>query len=399
VINLDNIRLDGGTQPRAQLDWTTIASYTEDMQNGDTFPPIVAYYDGANYWLVDGFHRVHAAQQAGLTEIAADVRQGSLQEAQWHSYAANTEHDRAGKRRTNDDKRRAVEAALRHEYADTKSLQEIARHCGVSHQTVANYRNASSKFEDARPVTRNGKTYTMNTANIGQRNGHTPEADPVALEDEPLTPYEERLMEQYAPEPPHTLEPSPIPEPPQDRLAVHYRSDTPEWYTPEHIIVKAHQMLGGIDLDPASSDAANEMVQAAEYYTEHNNGLALPWRGRVWMNPPYGDVVGQWVNKLLLEYEDGNITEALALLPARPDTAWFAPLFQYPRCWVRGRLRFVGADNSAPFPSVIVYLGTRPGVFLECFGELGHVDVSNTAFAALWADYCRLRDVCEEPAV
>jgi hypothetical protein len=220
--------------------------------------------------------------------------------------------------------------------------------------------------------------------------------DEPGLADEPLTPYEGEAMDGHAPELPHTPEPSPIPEPPQDRLAVHYRSDTPEWYTPEHIIVKARQILGSIDLDPASSDTANKMMQAAEYYTEHNNGLALPWHGRVWMNPPYGDEIGKWTAKLLLEYEDGNVTEALALLPARPDTAWFAPLFRYSRCWVRGRLRFVGADNSAPFPSVIVYLGERPGVFLEQFRELGHIDTPDTAFTTLWADYCRLREHIQE---
>jgi DNA-binding transcriptional LysR family regulator len=95
----------------------------------------------------------------------------------------------------------------------------------------------------------------------------------------------------------------------------------------------------------------------------------------VWLNPPYGDQIGQWTRHLVEEYEAGNVDAALALLPARPDTQWFRPLFDYPRCWVFGRLHFTGAQESAPFPSVVVYLGPDVARFRAVFGTIGYVDV------------------------
>ena len=166
---LEQIRTDGGTQPRAQMDRTVVAEYAADMGNGATFPPVVVFYDGSEYWLADGFHRVEAAKSLGLVEIAADVRQGTLEDAKWYSYSANKLH---GLRRSNEDKRRAVEAALAHPYASRHSGEEIARHCGVSNATISRYRNSISyivRDDEQRTVTRNGTTYTMDTANIGQR--------------------------------------------------------------------------------------------------------------------------------------------------------------------------------------------------------------------------------------
>jgi DNA-binding transcriptional LysR family regulator len=95
----------------------------------------------------------------------------------------------------------------------------------------------------------------------------------------------------------------------------------------------------------------------------------------VWLNPPYGDQIGQWTRHLVEEYEAGNVDAALALLPARPDTQWFRPLFDYPRCWVFGRLRFGDGRESAPFPSVVVYLGPDVARFRAVFGTIGYVDV------------------------
>ena len=169
MLRLEQIHTDGGTQPRAQMDWTVVADYAADMGNGATFPPVVVFYDGSDYWLADGFHRVEAAKSLGLIEIAADVRPGTLEDAKWYSYSANKLH---GLRRSNEDKKRAVEAALAHPYASRHSGEEIARHCGVSNATISRYRNSISyivRDDEQRTVTRNGTTYTMDTANIGQR--------------------------------------------------------------------------------------------------------------------------------------------------------------------------------------------------------------------------------------
>ena len=71
------------------------------MSEGATFPAVLVFYDGQDYWLADGFHRIHAAHKAELTQIAVEVRQGSRREAVLYSVGANANH---GLRRTNADK-------------------------------------------------------------------------------------------------------------------------------------------------------------------------------------------------------------------------------------------------------------------------------------------------------
>ena len=80
-----SIRVDGGTQPRAVLDFDAIEDYAEEMGAGVKFPPVVVFYDGENYWLADGFHRVKAAYAAGFDTVRCDVHQGTIEEAQWYT--------------------------------------------------------------------------------------------------------------------------------------------------------------------------------------------------------------------------------------------------------------------------------------------------------------------------
>src|SRR5262249_22189636 len=93
------------------------------------------------------------------------------------------------------------------------------------------------------------------------------------------------------------------------------------------------------------------------------------------MNPPYGDEIAIWVDRLIQAYEGEEIVEAIALLPARTDTKWFQSLTEiedYVLCFVTGRLRFSGAENSAPFPSVVVYMGPDVELFKKYFeGVIG----------------------------
>ena len=137
-LELKRIRRDGGTQPRAKLSEETIEDYAEDMRNGDVFRPITVFFDGADYWLADGFHRVEAVLRLEPDgSIDADVEQGTLADAQWHSCGANKTH---GLRRTNADKDRSVSLALVHENSAGRSNYEIAEHCGVSEITVRRHR-------------------------------------------------------------------------------------------------------------------------------------------------------------------------------------------------------------------------------------------------------------------
>ena len=157
-------------------------------------------------------------------------------------------------------------------------------------------------------------------------------------------------------------------------------SATPEHYTPAHIIELAREAMGCIDTDPASCVAANEIVQATEWYgLNHPNdtmrdGLAREWHGRVWMNPPYGDVIGDWMHRLKHQYEARFAVEAIALIPARTDTAWFQDtVVGTTVCLVRGRLKFGSAENSAPFPSALVYFGENVERFAAVFGQIGMI--------------------------
>lgn len=152
-----------------------------------------------------------------------------------------------------------------------------------------------------------------------------------------------------------------------------FTSHTDEWNTPQEILRRVLAVMDEIDLDPCSNSEESPNVPAAQHYTEDMNGLTQEWRGRVYMNPPYGDVIGDWVEKLVGEYRAGRVTQALALVPARTDTQWFREFREFPRCFIIGRLKFGDATNSAPFPSVVISLGCDHDRFLEVFGEIGDV--------------------------
>ena len=133
VINIQSIIIDKGTQSRAQISEETVTDYAEAMSAGDTFPPAVVYFDGVDYYLADGFHRLHAIKRLGKTSIQADVRTGTLRDAILYSLGANRDH---GLRRSNADKRKCVQTLLDDFEWGEYSVNEMARICGVSPQLV-----------------------------------------------------------------------------------------------------------------------------------------------------------------------------------------------------------------------------------------------------------------------
>lgn len=171
TVAISRIKINGGTQIREALyDNATLEEYRDAMESGATFPPIVVVEDGDSLWLVDGFHRVAAAQKLGRKTIDANVRQGTLEEAQWLACAANR-----GLMRTNADKRAAVIAALKHPRSRDLSDRAVATHCGVSHMFVFNLRKelapkpevytvyTSEQFDDGAAAP-SAKVLTVNTS-------------------------------------------------------------------------------------------------------------------------------------------------------------------------------------------------------------------------------------------
>ena len=128
---------DGGAQMRIEMKVETVHDYADDMLAGATFPPVILYYDGTDYWLADGFHRVEAARKIDRETIDAEVHEGGAREAILHGIGSNAVH---GLRRTQQDKRRAVERLLTDpewaQWSDRK-IAEVAR---VDHKTVAKVR-------------------------------------------------------------------------------------------------------------------------------------------------------------------------------------------------------------------------------------------------------------------
>ncbi len=154
-----------------------------------------------------------------------------------------------------------------------------------------------------------------------------------------------------------------------------------EWYTPPRFLDAAHEVMGGIDLDPASNAFANNAVRAARFYTPEDDGYALPWYGRVWLNPPYGlgdDESNQarWSSRLLKAYQAGDVSEAILLVNAVPGNGWFVPLKNYPICFPDARIRFYSADTEAGQPThsnALVYFGPNVALFVRVFSQFGAV--------------------------
>ena len=131
-----------------------------------------------------------------------------------------------------------------------------------------------------------------------------------------------------------------------------FSSKTDEWYTPLDFYEQLDEEFH-FNLDPCATD---ENHKCEKYFTKETDGLLQKWGGwRVFCNPPYGRVIGEWVKKAYQESKQPN-TLVVMLLPARTDTRWFHD-YIYGKAeirFVKGRLRFGGCDNPAPFPSMIV---------------------------------------------
>ncbi len=159
-------------------------------------------------------------------------------------------------------------------------------------------------------------------------------------------------------------------------------SDSAEWYTPRVYVEAARLVLGAIDLDPASCELANRTVKAARFYTEADDGLRQPWRGRVWLNPPYGrrdgdSNQGLWTERLHAEHFSGRVHAGIALVNASTGAAWFQRCWEGWVCLTDHRIRFVDeAGNPSTSPTkdnAFVYFGPEWARFAQVFSRFGRI--------------------------
>lgn len=151
-----------------------------------------------------------------------------------------------------------------------------------------------------------------------------------------------------------------------------------EWYTPEIYIEAARNVMGGIDLDPATSEVANRTVKASTYFTAQDDGLTRDWPiGRIWMNPPYAQpLMGQFAEKMAKEVERGS--ESVVLVNNATETVWFQRMAGVCSaiCFPRGRIRFLDPEGNPGAPlqgQAIIYSGPNFEKFQSEFENFGLV--------------------------
>lgn len=162
LLSLDSIRIDGGTQSRAEIDIATVNEYADALNNRAHFPPVVVYFDGKATWLSDGFHRYHAHRVAGRANIFAEICCGTVEEARFYASSANATH---GKPRTAADKTHAIRLLLTTEKGKKmlarkgkhgSGLQAIAEHVGCAESFVRkvleNRTGADFRKEKKKPI-------------------------------------------------------------------------------------------------------------------------------------------------------------------------------------------------------------------------------------------------------
>lgn len=191
----------------------------------------------------------------------------------------------------------------------------------------------------------------------------------------------------------------------QSHQLINQTSGIVEYYTPTKIAEAARRVMGRIDLDPASSIAANEFIKAERIFTEADNGLAHEWFGKVWMNHPfhagwnacddacqrktcekrghvYHDIPSNedWISKLETGYKHSRVVEACCITFAATSERWFQPLLKRPQCFLSPRTNYLLPDGSTlkgvSKGSAVTYYGEHVDRFAAEFCAFGQVKVA-----------------------
>lgn len=156
-----------------------------------------------------------------------------------------------------------------------------------------------------------------------------------------------------------------------------------EWYTPRKYLDAAVRVMGAIDLDPASSPAAQKHVKAGKYFTLDNDGLMQQWTGRVFLNPPYAmPLIKQFTAKMVESVITGSMKEGILLTNNATDTEWFHQVMSVCTaiCFTRGRISFLEANDGElvekPSPThgqAFFYFGPKLTTFVDVFADFGTI--------------------------
>ncbi|NOZ19566.1 MAG: hypothetical protein GXP25_00595 [Planctomycetes bacterium] len=383
-LGLDRIRTDGG---RGSVNDEVVAEYADLYRQDEILPPVTVFFDGATYWLADGFHRYWATRKIGRDVIAAEIRPGTQRDAILHSVGANAAH---GLRRTNADKRKAVLTLLEDEQWSTWSDREIARRCGVGHELVGRQRailDESTSMESgdrARTFVhpKTGKPTRMKTAKIGRskrspasraRKSHTVKGKLTRQASQPV-PEEaaHHMVEMYGEEFMHRL----VAELGQKGIGS-TSSDAPQ-FRPNPDDAECSDLDVCTDRASAAMGEIDLAVQPRADGKEFQDVLSRAWSGRVWMLPP---CIEPWIDrfcrKLIEHAEAGDVTEAVVLVRSRTEAPWFQTLLSAASavCLVAGFIRFQNRNKTSvpPHGYAAVYLGKNPDRFFSEFKTVGCV--------------------------
>lgn len=158
-----------------------------------------------------------------------------------------------------------------------------------------------------------------------------------------------------------------------------------EWYTPRQYLDAAIKVMGNIDLDPASSEAAQKHVRARRYYTIEDDGLSQRWAGAVFLNPPYAmPAINDFVAKMAQSWLDGHIDQGILLTNNATDTSWFHAALNTATaiCLTRGRIHFLEVRDgeliekgSPTHGQAFFYFGRDPVRFADVFEQFGSLIV------------------------
>lgn len=152
--------------------------------------------------------------------------------------------------------------------------------------------------------------------------------------------------------------------------------DSDERYTPAEWVELAREVMGGIDLDPASCAAANEIVEATTFFDLEANGLEREWLGRVWNNWPFSaGNMPRFAAKLFEEIDAKRVEQAIVLTNADTGAGWFQDLGGRAdsTCFPKGRINFIDAPRGNWLSQAFFYFGRRVRRFEQIFGRRGLV--------------------------